>query len=192
MTFPRPWPTGMRLVCVAVQGERTWNIGARLSIRPRPRWQVSVEPRIFVSTDPRVFAGRRDGNAVFAFVDRDEFALRLRANYAITPDLTFEVYTEPFAASGEYYDFGMLTRPRSRSLEPTAPTGTFDYNIRTFRSNAVVRWEWRPGSTAYLVWQQDRFADRAPGEAQPWSVSQSLSAPGDNIVAIKVSYWLPL
>ena len=34
-----------------------------------------------------------------------------------------------------------------------------DFNVRSFRSNLVLRWEWRPGSIFYMVWQQDREAD---------------------------------
>lgn len=173
-------------------GEHTWDGGGTFSIRPKPRWQLSLEPRIYASTEPRVYAGTRAGQAVFAMVDRDEYSLRIRANYAVTPDLTFELYTEPFAASGRYHDFGALAEARARSLVPTAPTGDFDYNLRSFRSNAVVRWEWRPGSTMYVVWQQDRFADRTGGTARFSSLSDTLSAPGDNIVAVKFSYWIPL
>ena len=173
-------------------GEHTWDGGGTFSIRPRPRWQLSLEPRIYASTEPRVYAGTRAGNAVFALVDRDEYSLRIRANYAVTPDLTFELYTEPFAASGHYHDFGALTKARSRTLVPTAPTGDFDYNLRSFRSNAVVRWEWRPGSTMYVVWQQDRFADETRGTARFNSLGDTLSAPGDNIIAVKFSYWIPL
>ena len=173
-------------------GERTWDLGASFSIRPRPRWQLSLDPRVLLQTDPRIFAGRNAGNAVFAMVDRDEYSLTLRANYAVTPELTFEVYTQAFAASGIYHDFGALTVPGSRRLQPVAGTDAFDYNERSFRSNAVVRWEWRPGSTAYLVWQQDRFAFEDPGDrARVQSIGETLSAPGDHIIAVKFSYWIP-
>ncbi|HEU4561152.1 MAG TPA: DUF5916 domain-containing protein, partial [Longimicrobium sp.] len=68
-----------------------------------------------------------------------------------------------------------------------------DFNIRSFRSNAVLRWEWRPGSTLYLVWQQDRAADRERIErVGPRSLVETLDAPGDNFLALKVTYWLPL
>ena len=175
-------------------GERTWDLGATFSVRVSPRWQLSVEPSVYQSTDPRQYVTTRtNGNAVFSFIDRDELALRLRANYALTPDLTFELYAEPFAASGHYYAFGELTEPKSRRLAPTpvAPAD-LDYNIRSFRSNAVLRWEWRPGSTAYVVWQQDRFGLRSPGTARFTDLSQTLGETGDNILAVKISYWIPL
>jgi len=68
-----------------------------------------------------------------------------------------------------------------------------DFNVRSFCRNAVLRWEWRPGSSLFVVWQQDRAGDR--DEIAPvgfGSLAQTLDAPGDHRLAIKVSYWLPL
>ncbi|HEX7150891.1 MAG TPA: DUF5916 domain-containing protein [Thermoanaerobaculia bacterium] len=190
-------------------GERTWELYGTVAVRPTPRWQLSVRPAYFQTTNPRLWFTTRGSRYIFSFIDQDQVSLRLRADFAVTPDLTFELYAEPFAASGRYYNFGELPRPRSGDLRfydtrrrddgaivVNEPTETFtlpnrDFNIRSFRSNAVARWEWRPGSTMYLVWQQDRFADLAPGTARFSSLGQSLSATGDNILALKISYWLP-
>jgi hypothetical protein len=66
-----------------------------------------------------------------------------------------------------------------------------NFNIRSFRSNLVLRWEWRPGSTAYLVWQQNRFEARDPAQrVGTGGLFQALGAPGDNVLAFKVSYWI--
>jgi hypothetical protein len=68
-----------------------------------------------------------------------------------------------------------------------------DYNVRSFRSNAVLRWEWRPGSTLYVVWQQDRSGERDRiAHVDPGSLVETLDAPGNNYLAIKLAYWLPL
>jgi hypothetical protein len=68
-----------------------------------------------------------------------------------------------------------------------------DFNARSLRGNAVLRWEYRPGATVYFVWQQMRFDDTAFGNFQ-YSRDQSLllRAPADNVFLIKVNYWLPL
>ena len=66
-----------------------------------------------------------------------------------------------------------------------------DFNIKSFRSTSVLRWEWRPGSTLYLVWQQDRSADEAPQDrASLGDMFGSLGAVGNNYFAIKASYWI--
>jgi hypothetical protein len=68
-----------------------------------------------------------------------------------------------------------------------------DFNVRSFRSNAVMRWEWRPGSTLYLVWQQDRSSSLETGEfVGPGALGDAFGAPGNNFLAMKVTYWLPV
>ena len=68
-----------------------------------------------------------------------------------------------------------------------------DFNVLSFRSNAVLRWEWRRGSTLYLVWQQNRSDEEEEGSLvggrDLWS---SLRSEGENFFAIKITYWLPL
>jgi len=134
----------------------------------------------------------------------------------IKPDLTLELYAEPFAASGRYYGFGELLRPRSGSLRVYGTDGTTltrgadgsvqvtdgtdsftlsnpDFNVVDFRSNLVLRWEWRPGSTLFLVWQQNRSAARPVGDlVNPGRLWDSFTATGDNFLAIKIAYWLPV
>jgi hypothetical protein len=68
-----------------------------------------------------------------------------------------------------------------------------DFNVRSFRSNTVLRWEWRPGSTLFVVWQQDRSGERDTiSHVGIPSLLETLDTPGDNFLAIKLTYWLPL
>jgi hypothetical protein len=203
-------------------GEQTYRLTSSVSVRPSPRWQLSVAPGYLRSTDPRQYVLTRGGGPaetfgqryVFSFIDRSELSAQLRLNYTLTPDLSLEVYAEPFAASGQFYDFGELLAARSRdlrvygtggtaierqpngSLQVRDGTETFsianrDFNVRSFRSNAVLRWEWRPGSTLFLVWQQNRFAQERHGRlVGPGALWETLEASGDNFLAIKATYWL--
>ena len=80
----------------------------------------------------------------------------------------------------------------------TADGSTFtlrnrDFNTLSFRSNVVLRWEWRPGSTLYVVWQQSRAGSEITGDHVGASdMFRSLSAPGTNYFVIKTSFWLPI
>jgi hypothetical protein len=81
-----------------------------------------------------------------------------------------------------------------------------DFNRFSFRSNVVLRWEWTRGSTLFLVWQQSRSgacnfygpAELCPGALAPGSTSRpgdvldAFSVPGDNYIAIKLNYWIPV
>ena len=76
-----------------------------------------------------------------------------------------------------------------------------DFTLTSLRGNAVLRWEWRPGSTLYVVWQQDRaerlggvdaeLRGRGVGRFDLGGRAQDLLAtrPG-NVLLVKVSYWL--
>ena len=69
----------------------------------------------------------------------------------------------------------------------------YDFNVRSFRSNVVLRWEWRPGSTLFLVWQQNNNNDGNPDErVNLGSFFNSIAGIGDNFFAIKISYWIPV
>lgn len=203
-------------------GTSTLSLGAELSFRPGTRWEIAIEPsmvsgstaRQYVATQSGGGAATYGGRYIFATVKRREFVVDLRANFAITPDLTVEGFFEPFASSGQYGEVGELTAARSYDIRKYGENGTTltrdaggnlqvtdgaqqftignpDFNIRSFRSNLVIRWEWRPGSTAYLVWQQDRFEERDPLRAARLSgLSEALGAPGENVLAVKISYWL--
>jgi hypothetical protein len=65
--------------------------------------------------------------------------------------------------------------------------------VLSFRSNLVMRWEWSPGSTLFLVWQQNRRTSEAFGDParfdELWRTTRSA---GDNFLSVKVSYWLPV
>jgi hypothetical protein len=151
---------------------------------------------------------------IFGLVDRTTLSTQFRFNYTFKPDLNLDVYAEPFAASGRYRGFGELAVSRGRDLRMYGTDGTTivrladlsyritdgassfsltnrDFNVRSFRSNVVLRWEWRPGSTLYAVWQQNRSNSEPTGEhVGPGDLFGSLSAPGDNIFAVKTTFWL--
>jgi hypothetical protein len=200
-------------------------LAADLSLRPGPRWELSIQPGWARGVISRQYVQERDGGPeatfgrryVFAHVEQNEVAAQIRLNYALSPDLTLETYLEPFASSGRFYDFGELRAARSRDLRAYGEEGTTitvdpetgerrvtdgtaeftlqnpDFDVRSFRSNAVLRWEWRPGSTLFVVWQQNRGR-----EVPRWSrlgpddLFDSLSARGENFLALKATYWLPV
>jgi hypothetical protein len=204
------------------EGYPTMRLSGGVSARPGPRWSISVDPNYLHAVTARQYVGAFDGGPaatygrryVFAAVERDELRMPVRLSYLFTPDLSLDLYAEPFAARGRYHDFGDLPAAgaydldryggdtlRARKVDgvttvfgPDGETRTArDFNRRSFRSNAVLRWEWRPGSTLHLVWQQDRFADLTDDrDVRPGALWQTLEAPGDNVLALKVTYWLPI
>jgi len=192
---------------------------AAVTLRPAPRWQLTLEPgyerevneRQYVTTVQEGRAETYGRRYVFAFVDRTTIATEIRLNYTFKPDLNLEFYGEPFAASGWYYGFGELIAPGSRlrrsygafETQPQRDDSLLvmegehrfaipnrDFNVLSFRSNVVLRWEWRPGSTLHVVWQQDREASAGRGDRVDLrDLFGSFGASGDNIVAVKTTFW---
>ena len=83
------------------------------------------------------------------------------------------------------------------SLVPDGATSftinSLDFNRLSLRSNVVIRWEWAPGSTFYLIWQQNRAESIDTGQPVGFdSLGDAITAPGDNFLALKVSYWIGL
>jgi hypothetical protein len=206
-------------------GGATRRLSTTFAFRPGPRWQLSAAPFYERLTDAQqyvttVAGGRAQtfGNRyVFAYIDRSTVSTELRMGLTVRPDMNLDIYAEPFAASGRYYDFGELVAPAGRdrityggapnTALTTLPDGTravgvgdsrfalrtTDFNTLSFRSNVVLRWEWRPGSTLYLVWQQDRArTDVLGARVDAGDMFRSLTAPGSNFFVVKTSFWLPI
>ena len=205
-------------------GASVKSVSASLSMRPGPRWSFSVSPYYDRVTEPQQYISTLSGGRpvtfdqryVFAFIDRSTMSMEYRLGLTLKPDVNLDVYAEPFAASGHYYDYGELLEPGSRerlqygtsgtilTVNPdgsqvvTAGDSTFtlrnrDFNTLSFRSNVVLRWEWRTGSTLYVVWQQDRAGTEMVGtRVNVGDAFRSLTAPGANIFLVKTSFWIPV
>jgi hypothetical protein len=151
---------------------------------------------------------------VFAALDQTTVSLETRLNYTFTPALSLQVYVQPFIASGDFGAPKQLARPRTFDFEVYGedvgevvdgriyPNGQgedalsfaapqADFNVRSLRGNAVLRWEWRPGSTLYVAWQQTRSASEPFGDFElRRDVDGLFAAQPDNVFLVKLSYWL--
>jgi hypothetical protein len=66
-----------------------------------------------------------------------------------------------------------------------------DFNVRQFRSNVVLRWEYRPGSTLFLVWAQGRQGALADGAFHAGDdLGDLFRTSPEDVFMIKVSYWI--
>src|SRR5207245_6124906 len=133
---------------------------------------------------------------VFAPLDQTTFSASVRANWTFTPRLSLQLYAQPLISAGDYSRFGELARPRSFDFirygdVPPVNLDNPDFNVKSLRGNLVLRWEFRPGSTGYLVWTQARSDTEDVGTFRfgP-SLRRLFGARGDNILLFKVSYWM--
>jgi hypothetical protein len=194
----------------------------RLSFGPGYSFGVNSQQFVRSVTDPTAtnFYGSR---YVFADLVQHTFSMNTRADVTFTPALTLQLYAQPFISSGAYSSFKEFNKPRSLeksvygqqkgtisstgsgnskvyTIDPdgTGPAQTFtvnnpDFNFRSLRGTAVLRWEYRPGSTMYVVWNQIRN-DQAPlGDFDFNRDRQALfRAHPDNVFLVKFNYYIGL
>jgi hypothetical protein len=178
-------------------------VGLSLNARPASNIQLSVTPSFTRSHDQTQYVTAFDDATaaatygrryVFAELEQRSFELATRADWTLSSNLSFQLYLQPFIASGDYHDYTSLAAARTRDYVPYAGiTSDPDFNFRSVRGSAVVRWEFRPGSALYVVWNENR-ADVVP--IGDFSVSRDLreipNAPSHDVFLVKLSYWLPM
>lgn len=186
-----------------------------------PSYQRSSDARQYVDTIDGGSEATYGQRYVFGRIDRSTMSAQLRLSYGFTPDLSLEGYAEPFAATGTYSEYGELPEPRSLDLRYYGTDGTTitesegeapheitvtdgpdtfsfergDFSSLSFRTNLVLRWEWRPGSTLFVIWQQNQGDFESvtdPGFAGLGSWADAIRSPGQSFFALKVTYWLPI
>jgi hypothetical protein len=132
---------------------------------------------------------------LFAHLNQKQFSLTGRVDCTVSRDLTLQLYAQPFVSKGTFSNVRELADPNAAAFDdryrPYAATPG-GFNRKQFNSTVVLRWEYRPGSSLFVVWQQAR-ADRVPLEG-PRSVTGDLrdifDLHPDNTFLVKASYWL--
>jgi hypothetical protein len=168
--------------------------GVSLNYRPAANLSLSVGPYVQRSHDEHQYVAPDEGGDVFGELEQRSFEISTRVDWTLSPRLSFQLFLQPFLASGDYHDLHALARARSADYTPYAGTVSEpDFNFRSVRGSAVVRWEFRPGSALYVVWNENR-ADVAPtGDFRFRRDLRAIStAPSHDVVLVKLSYWLPM
>ncbi|HUP47541.1 MAG TPA: DUF5916 domain-containing protein [Thermoanaerobaculia bacterium] len=183
-------------------GSGRW-FGAEVTYRPTPAIRVAFAPRLgtslskiqYVTTvaDPS-YTPTFGHRYVFAEIDQRTLDLGFRADWTMNARLSVQLYVQPFVASGDYEGFKQLVNGRRGEFAPYQLAGREpDFNFRSVRGSAVVRWEFRPGSALYVAWNENR-SDFAPVGDFRWrrDLGALPSAPSRDVFLVKMSYWLPM
>ena len=156
---------------------------------------------------------------IFASIDQKTISTSLRVNLNLSPNLTLQYWGQPFVATGKYYNYKFITEPMATRYRDRFWTyndnqisfdtdhynidensdgkidytiGKNDFNVKQFLSNFVVRWEYSPGSTLFLVWSQTRSYYTDSGQMDYFNdignlFNKGLNTP-HNVFLIKFSY----
>ncbi|MFN8586708.1 MAG: DUF5916 domain-containing protein [Candidatus Eisenbacteria bacterium] len=204
------------------KAKRFWYVDVNPSLSEDGGWEFSVSPGLVykpvsnlrMEFNPSWYRGRTDAQYVsqesdpamtatygaryvFAQLDQNTLSASLRMDYSITPNLSFQLYAQPYITSGDYADYKYLARAASYDFVALPELGTDDFTYRSVRGNAVLRWEYQPGSTVFLVWTQQRedVVDYVGHGPDRW-LNHSLAALGHadaaNTFLVKVAHHFTL
>ncbi|HJQ21083.1 MAG TPA: DUF5916 domain-containing protein [Gemmatimonadaceae bacterium] len=179
----------------------TENAGANVGFKSSTWWNLTIGPNLTRAFVPAQFVSSEADASytptygvryVFAPLHQTELSMETRLNVTFSPTLSFESYLQPLISAGDYGDARQLVAPRTFDFVPYAgAVPDLDFNLRSLRGNAVLRWEWREGSTLFLAWQQSRFGYAPIGDfAFGRDRSALFATRPDNIYVLKVNYWL--
>jgi hypothetical protein len=187
-----------------------------VSIGPTLRRAHTIAQWVGSFEDPTA-TGTFGSRYVFAGFEQTEVNMTTRVNWILSPRLSLQVYAQPLVSAGDYRTFKEFTRPGGYDFRPypagpggvtydpagqaftvdpdgAGPAAPFtfddpDFNFRSLRVNAVLRWEWRLGSTLYAVWVQNRTNTQVTGDFEPGrDVSGMFRAPADDVFLVKATY----
>jgi len=201
-------------------GIRTdWRPTTATRVRFGPRVVRAHSPRQYVAAFPDEAAEATFGRRyLFADIDQTNLALDTRVDWTFSPRLTLELFAQPFIASGHFDRYKQLREAGGRTFDvfgedsgnvsrvqenghsrieiipddgPRIAFADPSFTLRSLRGNAVLRWEYRPGSTVFLIWQQNRSDRLGDGDFRfRRDLSDVFTAPGTNVFLIKATYWI--
>lgn len=189
-----------------------------LSISFSPSYSIANNELQYVSTSQM----GNETRYLFAQLDQKTASFTFRLNYTFTPELSLEYYGQPFVSAGNYSHLKRITTTDADKFVdrylvfPDGQVhhnstndlyeidedrnGTVDYsfdnpdfNFRQFRSNLVIRWEYLPGSTLFLVWSQGRTSSASDGSfAYRDDIKELFGVKPHDVFLLKFSYWFSL
>ncbi len=196
-----------------IQPEITYKPINTLSLSLNPSYMVSYDELQYVTQTNYGSQTRY----IYGSLDQKVISMSFRVNFNLSPDLTLQYWGQPFVASGKFYEYKYITDPMASEYEnrfsPYATSqislnnddqylvdentdGTADYvfdkpdfNFQEFLSNFVLRWEYNPGSSVYLVWSQTRSASNNSGMMDYSNdMGDLFSEKPHNVFLLKFSY----
>ncbi|HJQ10904.1 MAG TPA: DUF5916 domain-containing protein [Gemmatimonadaceae bacterium] len=151
---------------------------------------------------------------ILGALNRTTTALTTRLDLAFSPALTLQLYAQPFLSAGMYSDYKDVVAPRARNysdrfqrITPKLADNVYSsdlngdgvvdiqfdnpaFNVREFRSNTVLRWEYRPGSTFFVVWSQGRHSDGDRAFHLSRDATELFRTIPENVLLLKMTRWM--
>lgn len=184
---------------------RGWDVSPEVNLRVASRLNASLAFSVSGNTDDSQWYDNfsdSTGTAHYTFAHLEQIttALTGRVDFTFAPTLSLQVYAQPFVTKGTYTDVRELNDPRAAAYvdrfrpydDAAVSADPGGFNFKQFRSNVVLRWEYRPGSALYFVWATGRSAwDPVEGDRNLGGNARDLfRLPSNDTFLIKGSYWI--
>ncbi len=183
----------------------SWGFGPELDYKVMGRFstafQVNWERNVADDQWFGNFADSAGTHYTFAHLNQTTTSATVRLNYTFTPTVSLQAYVQPFVSKGEYSDVRQLSAtPRAARYDdryapydnPSVTSNPGGFNFKEFQSNLVFRWEYRPGSTLFVVWNEGRQG-YVPAQGNTnfgGDVRELFTLHPANTLLVKMSYWL--
>jgi hypothetical protein len=184
--------------------------------------RITVGPEYNFNRDDQQYVTSADAldanHYVMGALNQKTVYLTTRLDWTFTPNLSLQLYAQPFVSAGTYAGFKEVTNSRASTYDDRfAVFGSDrlrfenneyfvdlngngeddlsfenpDFNIKELRSTVVLRWEYRSGSTIFLVWSSSRSRSDQSGAFRPGAdIVDLFGASGTNVFMLKVNYYL--
>lgn len=199
-----------------------WKPNTQLTFSVGPQYENNVEKRQWVGNFLDASAVNTfNTRYVLARIKQNSISANIRLNWTFTPTLSLQLFMQPFIAVGEYSEFKEIAKPKSLKMNYYGENGStiaFDknnneytvdpdgngqatsfkfgnpnFNFKSLRGNAVLRWEVLPGSIFYFVWSHNQTNFDNAGEFNLTRDFKNLwNSEGDDIFLVKFSYWFDI
>jgi len=200
--------------------QMVWRPAPALTVTAGPSVSHNIVAAQYLAAVADPLATRTFGTRyVFAGLNQSQVSMTTRINLVVSPRTSLQVYLQPLISAADYgavkevyaprtFDFvrygidaGTIDDSGARfTIDPdgAGAAGPFaiakpDFNLRSLKANAIFRWEFRPGSSLFVVWTQQRRDRVADGAFDLGSDASRLFATRpDNVFLVKLSYWFGL
>jgi len=187
-------------VDLLLSGGLGWKVEGVATFKVLPQLDISLAPSYFSTDGETRYFETENSNYLFGALRAQSFGLTLRSTYTFTPRLTLEAYAQAFLASEAYTDYaafpvaaGQRPRIELRDLGPAPAVVETnpDYESASFNANLVLRWEYRVGSTLYVVYTHGQSDTDVPGQRGTAGLRLRLLDPrlASDVLLAKLSYW---
>ncbi|HET9636563.1 MAG TPA: DUF5916 domain-containing protein [Gemmatimonadaceae bacterium] len=188
--------------------KRNWsrNLNPEIDFKMLGRFSSAISMNLTHSvTDNQFYGNFTDANNLphytIAHLDQTTTGLTARLNYTFSPDLSLQTYLSPFVSKGTYSNVRQVSAtPRADNYDdryaayndPSVTNNPGGFNFKALQSNVVMRWEYKPGSTLFVVWNQGRQGFNNIEGDRPFSgdMRDLMKLHPANTFLIKASYWL--